>query len=488
MKREMMFNLLLVLVLVLVLVSGSVVVHQARAQEPAPQGVLAPQADVSTAFTYQGRLTNSSSGDPVAGPCDFQFSLWDDGLTGSQVGSTQTKTNVNLDNGAFSAALDFGSTAFDGNARYLQIAVQCPAGGGGYTPLSGRVELTAAPYAHSLRPGAVIRGASSGNILSVENTNSPGAGIAGQVAAASGLTPLTGAGVWGDSASVPGVVGTSSSAAGVFGWSASNSGVAGLSTSGYGVRGESSSAAGSPVGVYGLASDAGSATSIGVQGKSNSTAGTGVWGEAPMAGVYGKATATTGDAWGVYGVATPNGYGVYGESASGHGVHGKATTVDGYGIYSEGDTFVEGEIFWTPKTSYVSVPAAAFGPVDETYIYTNWGNTLSPANLASRYYYAPVQLPHGAIVTRITFYWSDVSGDYNGHCYLYRNNMAGGGDTLGAVDTSGTSGAGSSETTTITNPAIDNSQYAYYVGWDLNGGGDVIGYGMVIEYTFGEPY
>ncbi|HQK14921.1 MAG TPA: hypothetical protein PLJ78_13375, partial [Anaerolineae bacterium] len=74
MKRETMFNLLLGFVMVLALVSGSTVVRQARAQEPAPQGGLAPQADVSTAFTYQGRLTDDSTGNPIAGPCDFQFS------------------------------------------------------------------------------------------------------------------------------------------------------------------------------------------------------------------------------------------------------------------------------------------------------------------------------------------------------------------------------------------------------------------------------
>ncbi|HQI84375.1 MAG TPA: hypothetical protein PKV20_07300, partial [Anaerolineae bacterium] len=74
MKRETMFNLLLAFVLVLALVSGSEIVHQARAQEPAPQGGLVPQADVSTAFTYQGRLTDDSTGNPIAGPCDFQFS------------------------------------------------------------------------------------------------------------------------------------------------------------------------------------------------------------------------------------------------------------------------------------------------------------------------------------------------------------------------------------------------------------------------------
>jgi hypothetical protein len=43
---------------------------------------------VGTAFTYQ-------RGSPVAGPCDFQFGLWDAEAGGSQAGSTLTKTKRN---------------------------------------------------------------------------------------------------------------------------------------------------------------------------------------------------------------------------------------------------------------------------------------------------------------------------------------------------------------------------------------------------------
>ena len=42
--------------------------------------------------------------------------------------------------------LDFGSNAFGGDARWLQIAVQC-SGDTGFTTLSPRQPLTPAPYA-----------------------------------------------------------------------------------------------------------------------------------------------------------------------------------------------------------------------------------------------------------------------------------------------------------------------------------------------------
>ena len=69
--------------------------------------------------------------------------------------------------------------AFDGSARYLQIAVR-QSGGGGYDSLSPRQAISAAPYALSLVPGAVISGSIdflSGNMLSVTNSAGPGVGL-----------------------------------------------------------------------------------------------------------------------------------------------------------------------------------------------------------------------------------------------------------------------------------------------------------------------
>ena len=81
---------------------------------------------VGTAFTYQGQL--QQSGAPTNGSCDFQFSLWDalgsgaPPTGGSQIGSTQTKSAVNVTNGVFTLPLDFGAAAFSSaseNSRAL---------------------------------------------------------------------------------------------------------------------------------------------------------------------------------------------------------------------------------------------------------------------------------------------------------------------------------------------------------------------------------
>lgn len=106
------------------------------------------QAPAGTAFTYQGQL--KSAGSPLSATADFEFSLWDDPNStdpNDQIGSTVTVSNQDVDNGLFTVVLDFGADAFNGDARWLEIAVRSPAGGGSFTTLSPRQPLTPAPYA-----------------------------------------------------------------------------------------------------------------------------------------------------------------------------------------------------------------------------------------------------------------------------------------------------------------------------------------------------
>ncbi len=109
------------------------------------------ETPLSTAFNYQGQL--KQGGVPLNATADFEFSLWDAAGSGepptggNQVRSTVNVTAVNVTNGLFSAELDFGVGAFDGSARWLQIAVRSPAGGGAFTTLAPRQALSAVPYA-----------------------------------------------------------------------------------------------------------------------------------------------------------------------------------------------------------------------------------------------------------------------------------------------------------------------------------------------------
>jgi len=155
--------------------------NNSRAQvEPpvAPQSSAAVLANVGTAFTYQGRLTNS--GVPANGACDFEFKLYDDANAGTQVGSTQTKTNVGVSAGYFTIGnLDFGADAFNGQARWLAIGVRCPAGSGSYTALSPRQALTPAPHALALPGLWTQQNATSPNLIGGYHGNQVTGGVVG---------------------------------------------------------------------------------------------------------------------------------------------------------------------------------------------------------------------------------------------------------------------------------------------------------------------
>ncbi len=115
-------------------------------------GTAFAQTQMGTVFTYQGELT--SGGVPVDEPldgCDFEFTLWDAAVDGSQVGPTLTPSALVAD-GRFTVALDFGPDIFTGDARFLEIAVCCPSQCKDFTTLAPRQELTPAPHALAL-PG-----------------------------------------------------------------------------------------------------------------------------------------------------------------------------------------------------------------------------------------------------------------------------------------------------------------------------------------------
>lgn len=105
------------------------------AQGPAPQSDTGVQVAVSTAFTYQGRLTDG--GNPANGTYDFQFKLFNAATGGTQVGSTVTAHDVNVTNGLFTVQLNFGNV-FDGTALWLEIGVRPGDSTGSYTILSPR--------------------------------------------------------------------------------------------------------------------------------------------------------------------------------------------------------------------------------------------------------------------------------------------------------------------------------------------------------------
>ena len=171
-----------------------------------------------TSWTYQGQLKRSGSA--YNGTCNFQFSLWDAVSAGTQQSGTVAINSVNVVNGVFTVALDFGD-AFKGEARWLGTSVQC-SGDGGFTPLDPRQPLTAAPYALSLRPGAQIEGGVA--LAAALRASNTGGGW--------GLEGVGNPGVFGNSTGGSGVSGQSVgvNSAGVFGFNTTGSAIWGRNT------------------------------------------------------------------------------------------------------------------------------------------------------------------------------------------------------------------------------------------------------------------
>lgn len=96
-----------------------------------------------TAFTYQGRLSNSNN--PVNGTYDLTFQLWNNSTGGTQIGSTLTDTGIIISNGLFTEILDFGAV-YNGTVYYLALGVRTN-GAATFINLLPRQELTPAPYA-----------------------------------------------------------------------------------------------------------------------------------------------------------------------------------------------------------------------------------------------------------------------------------------------------------------------------------------------------
>lgn len=113
----------------------------------------AAQTPLGTGFTFQGQLNDN--GQPANAEYDFLFRLHDAAAGGNQVSEDLLADDVAVEAGLFTRELDFvplpNRTLFDGNERWVEVAVRPGNGGGPYTPLSPRQKLTATPYALQAR-------------------------------------------------------------------------------------------------------------------------------------------------------------------------------------------------------------------------------------------------------------------------------------------------------------------------------------------------
>jgi Chaperone of endosialidase len=97
----------------------------------------------TTEFTYQGRFNDG--GQAATGSYDFEFRLFDAETNGNQI-AAQQRPGVQVTGGIFSVKLDFGAN-FDGQARFLEIAVKPAGSANSFVTLAPRQSFTSTPYA-----------------------------------------------------------------------------------------------------------------------------------------------------------------------------------------------------------------------------------------------------------------------------------------------------------------------------------------------------
>ena len=140
----------------------------------------------TTAFTYQGKLTDGGSA--PNGNYDLTFQLFDTSTVGSgaQLGATLNLNSVPVSSGVFTVQLDFGAcpSCFNGANRFLEIAVR-PSGGGSFSTLSPRQPISSTPYAVRSVSAATADGLSlscASCVTSAQIQNVQGSQVTGAVA------------------------------------------------------------------------------------------------------------------------------------------------------------------------------------------------------------------------------------------------------------------------------------------------------------------
>src|SRR5436190_1491057 len=104
-----------------------------------------PFLGLSTPFTYQGVLTES--GQPAQSNYDLRFRTYGATNGGVLLAEPVYADNVAMGSGHFVVTLDFGDGVFNGQERWLEIAVRPAGNPAEYTTLSPRQLIAAAPYA-----------------------------------------------------------------------------------------------------------------------------------------------------------------------------------------------------------------------------------------------------------------------------------------------------------------------------------------------------
>lgn len=154
-------------------------------------------------------------------------------------------------------------------------------------------------------------------------------------------------------------------------------------------------------------------------------------------------------------------------------------------VYITGSLEVSGSINIPTTTRYYTIPGCAWQPINHFYEFYSSATTYT-TTLGTTYWYAPVNLPHGAVVTELMAWLLDNDGT-DIDVTLYRQYVTSL-YQMAFVSSSGSSGVYTQyPTTAISYPTVDNYNYAYYLYGRLRSGSSSHRLGQVrITYTITE--
>ncbi len=117
----------------------------------------------TTVFTYQGRFIDATLPQPTNAHYEMTFKLFD--TLSTQIGNTQTITDVSVVNGIFTVQLDFGETAYRAASVFVETAVRPLGSANAFTILAPRQQLTSAPLAIRSRLSETSNNAANADAL-----------------------------------------------------------------------------------------------------------------------------------------------------------------------------------------------------------------------------------------------------------------------------------------------------------------------------------
>lgn len=148
----------------------------------------------------------------------------------------------------------------------------------------------------------------------------------------------------------------------------------------------------------------------------------------------------------------------------GNGTATQAAIANNNDLLINGDLEVKGSIY-NGKTGYVSISPSAFNPGSSTYTYSMGSYYLYKGYgyASTQYWYAPVYLPDGAVVTEFKVWYFDYTLQADMTFKLERATIASSGVDMASVTTSGSAGNGNGTDTSIDYATVNNSYYVYYL-------------------------